>query len=94
MSVPEHAWHLLRTPKGSRDTNQAISHVLVLFALGTCYAIELFKFYQAPSIVSVRHSTFGHLVLGHAFSWQNLVAYTLGVFGSVGIEYLVRVLGE
>jgi len=63
---------------------------IAMFALGTCYAIELFKFYQAPWIVSVRHSTLGHLVFGHAFSWRNLVAYTLGVLAGVGIEYGLR----
>jgi len=60
------------------------------FALGTSYSIELFKLYQAPWIVTVRHSTLGHLVFGHAFSWQNIVAYTVGVFGGVGAECLFQ----
>ena len=58
------------------------------FALGTCYLVELFKFYQAPWIMSIRHSTLGHLVFGHAFSWQNMVAYMIGVLGGIAVEYL------
>jgi len=54
-------------------------------AVGTSFAVELFKLYQAPWIVSVRHSTLGHLVFGHTFSWQNLLAYALGA--ATGITF-------
>lgn len=59
-------------------------------ALITCYAVELCKLYRAPWIVAVRHSTLGHLVFGHAFSWQNVIAYTVGVFGGVAIDCIFR----
>jgi len=58
-------------------------------ALLTSCLIEFFKLYQAPWIVTIRHSTLGHLVFGHAFSWQNLVAYTVGVMAGMVIEYFV-----
>jgi hypothetical protein len=59
-------------------------------ALFTCFLVELFKLYQAPWIVAVRHSTLGHLVFGHAFSWQNVIAYTVGVFVGVALDRLFR----
>ena len=59
-------------------------------ALVTSCAVEIFKLYKAPWIVTIRHSTLGHLVFGHAFSWQNIVAYTVGVLGGVIIEFAVH----
>jgi hypothetical protein len=54
-------------------------------ALGFCFAIEALKLCQTPWLINLRHTTLGHLVFGHAFSWQNLVAYTVGVLvGMVG----------
>ena len=60
------------------------------FALLTSYLVEVLKLYQAPWIVTIRHSTLGHLVFGHAFSWQNIIAYTFGVLVGIPIEYLVH----
>lgn len=48
-------------------------------ALGLAVTVELLKLYQAPWIVAVRHTTLGHLVFGHVFSWENLAAYAVGV---------------
>jgi len=59
-------------------------------ALVTCCLVEIAKLYEASWIVTIRHTTLGHLVLGHAFSWQNLIAYAVGVLGGVTIEYLVQ----
>ena len=55
-------------------------------ALGFSFAIEILKLWQAPWLVAVRHNVIGQLIFGHAFSWQNLVAYTLGVALGLGIE--------
>jgi hypothetical protein len=60
------------------------------YALGIAYAVEFLKLYQAPWIVAVRYSTLGHLVFGHVFSWQNLIAYAVGVVIGLGIDFLVR----
>ncbi len=58
-------------------------------ALAFSFAIEALKLCQAPWLVTLRHTTLGHLVFGHAFMWQNLVAYTLGVLVGVMVEILV-----
>lgn len=62
---------------------------VALLALVTSYMVEAAKLYQAQWIVAIRHTTLGHLVLGHAFSWQNLVAYAFGVLAGVAIERFV-----
>jgi hypothetical protein len=64
-------WGLL-FPLASRSRTAAL-------ALCTSFAIEFLKFYQAPWIASLRYTTVGHLIFGQVFSWQNLVAYTVGV---------------
>ena len=51
---------------------------ILALALATAYAIEFFKFYRAPWIDELRASTVGHLIFGASFSWQNLIAYTIG----------------
>jgi len=61
---------------------------IAFLALSTCFVIEALKFYQASWIVGIRHTTLGHLVFGHVFSVQNLVAYTVGVVVALGIEAL------
>lgn len=55
-------------------------------ALAFSFTIEVLKLYQAPWAVELRHTTLGHLVFGHVFSWGNFFAYTVGVLVGVGIE--------
>lgn len=58
-------------------------------ALAFSFGIEALKLCQTPWLVSLRHTTLGHLVFGHVFSWQNLVAYTVGVLMGLLVETLV-----
>ena len=58
-------------------------------ALGFSFGIEVLKLYQAPWLASVRHTTLGYLVFGYAFSWQNLVAYAVGVLVGLVLEVLL-----
>jgi hypothetical protein len=61
-----------------------------LYALGTSFADEFSQFYQAPWINGIRSTTMGHLLLGSAFAWPDLVAYTVGVALGVLAESVVR----
>jgi hypothetical protein len=61
---------------------------IAAFAYITCCAVELLKLCQAPWLVAIRHSTVGHLVFGHAFTWQNFIAYAAGVAIGMLLEYL------
>jgi hypothetical protein len=58
-------------------------------ALATAYTIELLKLWQSPWWQEIRHSTAGHLVFGHAFSWQNFVAYAIGVACGLMVEIVL-----
>jgi hypothetical protein len=62
-----------------------------IYALVTCYGVEVCKLYQAPWITEVRNSAFGHLIFGSTFSWNNLIAYTVGAaLGGLGEYVLLR----
>lgn len=58
-------------------------------ALAFSFGIEALKLCKLPWLVSLRHTTPGHLVFGHLFSWQNMAAYTLGVLLGLLVEALV-----
>jgi hypothetical protein len=64
----------------------ASSVQLCVGALGFSFGIEVLKLCDAPWLASVRHTTLGYLVFGSVFSWQNLVAYTVGVIVGLGVE--------
>ena len=68
---------------------RARTRELALLALATSVAVECAKLWQAPWLVAFRHTSAGHLLLGHVFSWRNLAAY--GVGGLAGVA-LVRLL--
>jgi hypothetical protein len=59
---------------------------LFFWALGFSFGIEAFKLCHAPWLTSIRHTTLGHLAFGNVFSWQNLVAYTIGVTLALIVE--------
>ena len=57
-----------------------------LAALSFSFGIEALKLSPVPWLAAVRHSSFGHLVFGSVFSWQNLLAYTIGVMLGLIVE--------
>ena len=63
---------------------------LATLALGISFAVEFGQLYRAPWIVAVRHTTLGHLVLGSAFGWADLLAYSVGVTFGVSGEILAN----
>ena len=75
-------WRALRPRARTRD--------VASLALGTSVVVECPKLWQAPWLVDFRQSTIGHLLLGHVFSWQNLVAYGVGVLAGVALDGVLR----
>lgn len=65
---------------------RARSRQVAGLALATSAAVEFAKLWQAPWLVQWRQTLVGHLVLGHVFSWQNLVAYAAGVATGLALE--------
>jgi len=78
-------WRALRPRALRRD--------VALPAFGTSVVVEVAKLWQAPWLVEFRHTTIGHLLLGHVFSWQNLVAYGIGVLAGVGLDRVLSRAG-
>jgi hypothetical protein len=74
-------WRALRPRAATRS--------VALLALATSAAVESAKLWQAPWLLQFRHTTAGHLLLGHVFSWQNLVAYGVGVLAGVALDRLL-----
>ena len=62
---------------------------ITVLALATSWTVEFLKLWQSPAWSGIRHSSIGHLIFGHAFSWQNLVAYALGVGTGWLIERMI-----
>lgn len=56
---------------------------LAATALLVSFAVEFSQLIHAPWLDAVRRTTLGHLALGSAFSWIDLLAYTIGI--GVGI---------
>lgn len=67
---------------------RASSLRIVLLTLATSYTIEVLKLWQSPWWFMIRHTTIGHLVFGHVFSWSNLVAYTVGAMLGLLFEFV------
>jgi Protein of unknown function (DUF2809) len=63
---------------------------LTTCALVISYLVEFGQLYQAPWIVAVRAHPLGHLVLGTAFGWMDLVAYTAGAVVAMLIELSIN----
>ncbi|MDB6113983.1 MAG: hypothetical protein JWQ62_928 [Lacunisphaera sp.] len=51
---------------------------------------ECLKLWQAPWLVSLRHTTAGHLVFGQVFSWPNFPTYAAGIMVVFVIEWRRR----
>jgi hypothetical protein len=60
---------------------------VALIALSISYADEFSQRYQAAWINDIRATTIGHLILGSAFSWLDMLAYTVGVAIGATIEF-------
>jgi hypothetical protein len=56
---------------------RARANTLITAALAIAFTVELLK--CIPALAPLRDNPYGALVFGHAFSWQNLVAYIVGV---------------
>ena len=74
-------WRALRPHAATRS--------VALQALATSAAVELAKLWQAPWLVTFRRTNVGHLLLGHVFSWRNLVADGAGVLAGIALDKLL-----
>ena len=57
----------------------AARRFVLLGAFVYCMTIEASQAWMNPTLVAARQTAFGSLILGRAFSWSDVVCYTLGV---------------
>jgi phenylpyruvate tautomerase PptA (4-oxalocrotonate tautomerase family) len=67
---------------------RASTATVALVALVTCIVVEVLKLDQALIMVGVRDTPLGHLVFGSVFSFENLVAYAIGVGAALSLDVL------
>ena len=60
-----------------------------IYALLSCYCIEVLQLYKAPWIQAIRHTRIGGLILGFDFFWSDLVCYTVGVLLGAFVETII-----
>ena len=60
-------------------------------ALLICFVVETMKLLPWDWLNSIRQTTLGHLMIGRAFTWQNYIAYSVGVIvASLGEALIAR----
>src|SRR5215469_1986586 len=52
---------------------------IACLALAFSFTIETVKLCPWSWLSSIRQTTLGHLVFGHVFTWQNFIAYSIGI---------------
>lgn len=66
--------------------------IIALLGISFCYLVEFSQLYHASWIDNIRKTTLGGLVLGFVFSWNDLLAYAIGISVGVIIDILWRVI--
>ncbi len=61
---------------------------LAIAVLLLAYTIEILQYLNIMGLLGLRHNTFTRMVLGTTFTWEDMVAYTLGMGAVLWIEYL------
>lgn len=68
-------------------TTRYTAIVSIIFSIG----VEVAKLYHKPWIDAFRHTMIGGLLLGHVFSWINILCYITGiVVGGIGEKLWLR----
>ncbi|NLP12740.1 DUF2809 domain-containing protein [bacterium] len=65
------------------------TRALAILTFGISCADEISQLYQAPWINAIRATAPGHIVLGSAFSWLDILAYVVGIGFGICIDWLL-----
>lgn len=65
---------------------------IAIIALVVCFCIEISQLCQTGLIEDLRNMPLGHYILGRGFLWTDLLAYSIGVMLTFGIDSLFRIL--
>ncbi len=59
---------------------------VLLFA----YLVEALQYVKLVKLLGWQHSTLANVVLGNSFSWQDILAYTLGILLVIWVEQTIN----
>ena len=65
---------------------RALTSRVASLALATSIVVEVTQLYHSPWLDHIRATTLGHLVLGSAFAWTDILAYGVGILAAAAIE--------
>jgi hypothetical protein len=63
---------------------------MILATLVFSYAIETFQYFNLVGILGLQHSRIANIVIGNSFSWNDIIAYTLGALTLLGTEQFLH----
>lgn len=55
---------------------------VLLFA----YTVELLQYFRIVEVLGLQHSRAARIIIGSAFEWQDMLAYTMGILAVVLVE--------
>lgn len=50
------------------------------------YTVELLQYFRIVEVLGLQHSRAARIIIGSAFEWQDMLAYTLGILAVVFVE--------
>lgn len=50
------------------------------------YTVELLQYFRIVEVLGLQHSRAARIIIGSAFEWRDMLAYTLGILAVVLIE--------
>jgi hypothetical protein len=62
---------------------------IALATLLFSYLIETLQYFNLVGILGLQHSRIANIIIGNSFAWADILAYTLGIFTVVGVEYFL-----
>jgi len=58
-----------------------------VFVLLFSYGIEMLQYLNVIEMLGFEKSAIARTIIGHSFSWIDILAYTAGIFTVIGAEY-------
>lgn len=63
------------------------SAILVLLI---SYSIEMLQYLNIIQALGLERSTIAKIIIGHSFSWIDILSYTAGIVAVIGVEYILK----
>ncbi|WP_109698207.1 ribosomal maturation YjgA family protein [Chitinophaga deserti] len=54
------------------------------------YLVETAQYFNIVKLLGLAHSRAANIIIGNYFAWEDIIAYTLGIIATVGVEMFFR----